>query len=607
MIRKSRKLIIAAVVAAWLLGFAMFMPVIPSSAPAAASPLLPSINDPLFTNPIADPNAIPKFVNPVPKPTRIDMRKGGKLQMTFGQTTEDLGLLGPNPATPLLTKVFGFGANGAAVTYPGPTIVAQKNVPIKVTWHNKLGFSYPLPVDTSFPWAFSDPAYAGHSMADLGIPAVPHLHGGHTASTSDGTPMQWWTPKYEADPTNPLYKGPDFSGNVFTYDNSQDGATLWYHDHAMGITRLNVYMGLAGFYFLRDQREEALTVSKRIPGGQQENELVIQDRTFYPDGQLAYPDVPAPDVPGFQPWPGGPSIQTEFFGNTILVNGKAWPIMDVQARKYRFRILNGSDSRFYNMHLDAPVPVSFTQIGTDDGLMSKPVVRNELLMGPGERYDVVVDFSNPALRGKTIIVRNDAATPYPSGDPVDPDTTGQIMAFRVGSTSVRDNVKTPNRLRSPIKTPAQTGATRKLLLWETKDQYGRTEPILGTVSGGAMAFMDPVTETPKLNTTEVWEIYNTTVDAHPMHLHLVAFQALSRQDFTATQDPNTGALTNITLQGSPSPPLPTEVGKKDTLIMYPGQVTRIIATFDRPGKYVWHCHILSHEEHDMMRPLMVVP
>jgi spore coat protein A len=230
-----------------------------------------------------------------------------------------------------------------------------------------------------------------------------------------------------------------------------------------------------------------------------------------------------------------------------------------------------------------------------------------MLMGPGERREVIIDFSDPALRGQTIILRNNAKAPYPAGKTVDPRTTGQVMAFKVVkplNTTIPLSVL-PARLLSSIKPLVQNGPVRKLLLAEGEDKFERTEPVLGTVDGGAMDFDEPVTENIKLNDTEIWEFYNTTIDAHPIHLHLVKFQVISRQQFTGDLDPDTKKLTNIHLIGKPQLYDLDENGWKDTHIVPPGEVTRVIAKFDRPGKYVWHCHILSHEDHDMMRPFIV--
>ena len=401
---------------------------------------LPTIIDPLFTQPIADPLQIPKFVNPLPIVPRLDYTAGATTTMYMGVGTHDFGLL---PGTPLPTTVWGYNTT-PVFGYLGPTIVAQSGIPVNIQWVNQLGNSYPLPLDATLHWAF-----AGHNgnqpmynIANDGVPAVPHLHGGNTESASDGLPEAWWTPGLTA-------QGNFFVKTDYIYHNSQEAATLWYHDHTLGITRLNVYMGMAAFYLLRDANEDNLIATNQLPGGNQEIEIVFQDKTFYGDGSLAYPDVPALNVPGFTPWDQTqPSVQPEFFGEVIIVNGVAWPVLDVEPRQYRFRLLNGSDSRFYNMRLDAgaaqtTVPLRWTVIGSDDGFLNAPVAQRELLRGPGERYDVVIDFSDPGLQGQTIIVRNNARSPFPKGATVNPNTTGQIMAFRVGATPVMDPVVRP--------------------------------------------------------------------------------------------------------------------------------------------------------------------
>jgi spore coat protein A len=414
--------------------------------------------------------------------------------------------------------------------------------------------------------------------------------------------MQWFTKAYHTNPNNPLSHGPECVGNVYTYPNDQSAGTCWYHDHSMGITRLMAYMGLAGFYFIRDDNELSLINSNQLPSGSQEIELAIQDKMFYPDGSLAYPDVQSGH--GNKPFE---QIEPEMFGKVICVNGKVWPYLNVERKQYRFRIVNASDSRFYHFTLPTGSTagnLNFTIIGTDDGLLYKPVVQNELLIGPGERYDVVIDFRDPALTGQSFIMKNDCGAPYGgASDPgnYDENSVGQILKFNVSNASVvNDPVVLPSTLRPAITPLVRTGPTRQLILGETRDQFGRTMPILGTVAEGYKAFMDPITEKPISGQTEIWEIYNTTVDAHPIHVHLVNFQILNSQPFTFEQS-ELGVVSNINFSSEAKPPKDYELGWKDTKIMYPGEVTRIIATFDRVGKYVWHCHILSHEEHDMMR------
>jgi spore coat protein A len=511
--------------------------------------------------------------------------------------------------------------------------VAASGTPIAVQWRNQLPNAYVLRrgdpaagdvVDTTLHWAFGT---TGGSFAADGIPVVTHLHGGHSADEFDGLPEQWFTATGKV--------GGDYVTNDYVYLNDQEGATLWYHDHALGLTRQNVYAGLAGFYLLRDDNERFLVAGGLIPGDAHEIEMVIQDRMFYPDGRLAYPDAsPERADDEAETFPEGqPSHQPEFFGRVILVNGKAWPFLEVEPRQYRFRVLNGSDSRFYDLRL-APSP-RLLVIGTDGGLLERPVPVSGLTIGPGERYDVIVDFS--AFAGRTILVRNTARSPFPRGDVVDPRLDGLVMQFRVRGASSGPGPVAPvtpatdlRPLGGPIPRLTTTRPVRKLLLFEGTDRFGRLQPLLGTVDptapadpatgnprDGTFLWDDPVTETPGLDTTEIWEIHNATEDAHPIHLHLVQFQILDRQRFSATVVPKQngdehtgitfgGALRSVQYRGTAKPPPAQEAGFKDTAIMFPGEVTRVIARFDKPGTWVWHCHILSHEDHEMMRRFSVV-
>lgn len=532
---------------------------------------------------LLNPLSQPKFVNPLRIPGVLDLQSGGSASIAATQFSQWLGLR-DGSGSPLPTTVWGYGGS-----YPGPTILARKNTPVNIEWKNELrsgGTPLPhlLPIDTSIHWA--DPQHSHGAGYSGPVPIVTHLHGGHTASSSDGHPDAWFTPG--AAYTGRLYQ------QVYEYDHSQDAATLWYHDHAIGITRLNVYAGLAGFYLLRDQEELDAIAANALPSGPYEIGLAIQDRMFTENGQLFYPS--GPEEYG-QP---SPSVLPEFFGDFILVNGVTWPVLDVEPRLYRFRLLNGSDSRFYRLFLSSGQ--AFLQIGGDSGFLPAPVWMNQLTLGPGERADVILDFRGRT--GQSIVMRNVARSPFPKGDVADPRTTGQIMMFRVSVPLGSTPIATLNGIGRPVTPLTATANPRRLLLFEGMDSYGRLKPALGTLSG-AFDFTDPATETPALNSVEVWDIFNTTEDAHPIHVHLVQYQVLSRQGFRATQNSTTGALSNIQLLGQPRPPEPNESGWKDTAIMYPGEVTRIIAKFDRPGEYVWHCHILSHEDHEMMRPLVV--
>lgn len=559
--------------------------------------------------------AHPKFVNPLRLPARIDATGGGSFNINMKQTTQNL--LGDGFPD---TTVWGYGP-GNSTTYPGPTFVAQRDQPVDVRWKNKLPKNHLLPVDGSVHW--SNPRRWPRS----GIPTVAHLHGGHTESASDGLPEAWYTKGWSE-------RGPTFVKKTYRYDNSQEAATLWYHDHALGITRLNVYAGLAGFYLLRDDNENAHIAADVLPSGPHEIELVLQDRQFTESGQLFFP-ADNPDVaPGF-PVPPTPSVIAEFFGDFNLVNGTTWPVLDVEPRPYRFRLLNGSDSRFYVLEFDDP-GLTMLQIGTDDGLLPFPVRLTQLVIAPGERADIVVDFSDydPGVAEAVTLLNFGPDEPFRGFNPdgtlsdgaggvlptADPATTGQVMQFVVGQalgSAGLATVKEGTRLRPDIAPLVQAGATRRLVLFEGLDNFGRLQPLLGTEAAGSLTWFEPITENPRLNDVEVWEVFNTTEDAHPIHLHLVAFRILNRESFTGTvterpqaQHDGTfgvgGVLSNIVLGSDAVDPSPNEAGLKDTAVMLPGQVTRVIAKFDRPGRYVWHCHILSHEDHEMMRPYEIV-
>ena len=552
---------------------------------------------------LLNPYTHPKFVNPLPIAARWDLTAGGSIQIGISQVQQYLGLVDPMTNAPLATTVWGY--NG---TYPGPTLVVRSGVPLDVLWTNDLlgpGGPLPhlLPVDETLHWAMPE------NYPYSGVPVVTHVHGGHSESASDGLPDAWFTPGF-------AQTGGGFVKQTLHYDNDQEAGTIWYHDHALGITRLNVYAGLAGFYLIRDANEDALVAANQLPTGPYEIEMAIQDRMFTTDGELYYPSEPEEEG---QP---EPSHLPEFFGDFILVNSAPWPILEVEPRQYRFRMLNGSDSRFYDLWLQekigdsmmqpkAPVP-SMYQIGTDTGLLNAPVPLTRFVIGTGERADMVIDFSDPIFWDKTYILRNSAKTPFPKGSAVNPQTTGQVMAFRVSKpldTSVYPPTTLPANLRplhGPVGMPVPNASARDLILFEGEDEYGRLMAKLGTLAG-ALAWDAPITENIMLNDTEVWEVYNTTADAHPIHLHLVSFRILDRQKFKAHVDPVTGAVSNVRLIGTATSPPAREQGWKDTAVMFPGEVTRVVAKFDREGLYVWHCHILSHEDHEMMRPYMVSP
>ena len=587
------------------LGAALALPLqmLGTSAKAQSVPVLDPLSQSKFVNPLPNPLA-PNYIY---RPTGVDEASGLPLfDVRAQQIVHDAGLRDALGRA-LLTKVWAYGTAFQPPAYPGYSFVVRQGQAVKVRYANKLTHvRYPVdvPVDQTMHWA--DPRNAGNpaNRPYTGpVPLVAHQHGGDTMAGSDGVPDAWATPNDEITGRvfNPLY----------TYNNRQEATQLWYHDHTVGVTRLNVYMGLAGNYFIRDANEDAL----RLPKYPYEVPLMIQDRQFLENGELFYPsqDPANPLAPN-------PTHLPEMFGDVVLVNGKAWPVLDVEPRKYRFRIVNGSDSRVYDMRLSNNAP--FIQIGCDLGMLNEPVPLTTLSIAPGERADVIVDFAR--MRGQTIVITNGANAPYPGGDPVDPLTAGQVMAFRVSRplSSVADR-PIPTYLRpllGDVRMPNMPVRKRKILLFEGTDSRGRLQTMAGIVDpsrpsmDGTLVFDDPITENPQVGDTEVWEFYNTTADAHPIHMHLVDFRILNRQAFTGTISDKTnsdgsvgGRLDprSIVFTEAPRRPEAEERGKKDTAKMFPGEVTRVIAQFNRPGEYVYHCHILSHEDHEMMRPFYV--
>ena len=456
-----------------------------------------------------------------------------------------------------LTTVWGYDDGVHGTLYPGPTIEAATGAPVTVNWLNDLRVGGSGPLRTSHVLAVDTNCV---NMAENNAKVIVHLHGGHVPPASDGYPEEAFTP------------GQSLS---VVYPNDQQAGTLWYHDHAMGVTRLNVMMGLAGFYLMRDPVESALS----LPSGEYEIPLAIQDRTFLPSGGLDYPAT----------W------VDHWMGDKLLVNGKVWPYLDVKRGKYRFRMLNGSTSRFYRLSL-APTAgsMTFTVIGTEGGLLQAPVTGlNQILIGPGERMDVVLDFAGLAA-GTEVLLQNDAPSPFPGSPGV--GVVPNVMKFRVQAASGFTS-PLPGTLRAitPID-PATAVRSRDLTLKIGPEDACGYSPWL--INGEHWGDID---EYPELGTVEIWRFINDSGVTHPMHLHLVMFQVLDRDGFTK------GPGGEIIPNGNPQGPLPQEAGWKDTALVGPNQILRVIARFDGyKGKYPYHCHILEHEEHEMMRQFQTI-
>jgi spore coat protein A len=463
------------------------------------------------------------------------------------------------------TKVWGY--NG---TCPGPTIEVMKDVPVRIRWINDLPDKHLLPVDHTLHGTMNTPD----------VRTVVHLHGANVEDHSDGHPEAWFTRNFET-------VGQNFSRQIYEYTNHQPGATLWYHDHAIGITRLNVYAGLAGFYLIRDSLEERLN----LPCGDYEIPLMIQDKQFNKNGSLFYPDNATPPVP--KPVPSTPSF---FLGNTIAVNGKLWPYLEVEPRKYRFRILNASNLRAYALSLSNGA--KFHVIGNDQGLLHHTVQVESFILEPAERIDVIIDFSKFTEEEVTLL-NGAGSTPPPDAN------TGVIMKFKIS-----------NRLKSPDTSSIPEDLfpyhhvdyklacrQRTLHLDESRDHYNRVLHLLND-----MEWHDPPTEIAKLDTIEIWHLVNHFRFPHPIHVHLVDFEILGRKPFTSADfDENGNYIFDLNNPPKLIDPEEYESGLKDTVRTTPGQVTTIVMRFkEHVGNYVWHCHILEHEDNDMMRPLKVI-
>ncbi|WP_206062853.1 multicopper oxidase family protein [Nocardioides piscis] len=566
---------------------------------------------------------------------------------------------------------------------PSLTIEAQWNRPVRVKWINDLVDSngrylpHLLPIDPTLHWAnpaggtaerdgqpssLEDPQpYTGP------VPMVTHLHGAvGVGDESDGYPEAWYLPAATNIPagyasTGTWYDffaakaasklgvswGPGFA--TFQYPNPDRARTEWYHDHTLGMTRANVYAGPAGFYLIRggpsgdkavlDTRSGTPAVlpgpapkeGDAFPPRKEYGEipLAIQDRAFNADGSLFYPDsreffdgATAAD-PGFIPDTDlSPIWNPEFFGNTMMVNGNTWPFTTVRQRRYRFRMLNGCQSRFLILDFSGISGVEVWQIGNEGGFLPAPVNLtadhgNQLLLGLAERADLIVDFSGVPV-GSHVLGNLGPDEPFGGGEPseafevADPASTGQVMEFRVVPAVAPDPSTPPRFLQLPVIAPLPAATvTRQLALIERMSSSwdGPAQALLGTLGADGMPqeamWADHVTENPTRGSTEVWEFYNFTADAHPVHVHEVAFEVVDRQALVTNEDGETEPPARLV--GSPRAPEAWEAGVKDTVIAYPGEVTRVKASFLTAGRYVWHCHILEHEDNEMMRPCQIGP
>ncbi len=526
------------------------------------------------------PPPLGEFTTPLPLPAKATPIAPNQYEFMLAETTQQL-----HPSFGPVTKVWGYGDGTHATSYPGPTLELQRGTPVNVNWTNGLPQNHLLPVDTRLTHEETDDPQT-----------LTHLHGGFVSAAADGNPAV--TPGFSAGATQAV-----------SYANAQAAAPTWYHDHVLGMTRLNVLAGLAGFAITRDANDTGAEPNGAgLPGGGYEIPLAIQDRSFDDGGQLSYPTQPPP----LGPW------VPEFFGDNVVVNGAVTPFANVEPRKYRFRILNGSNARIYNLQIEGAPPMS--QVGTDLGLLIQPVAIKGVVVAPGERADVVVDFAK--LAGQNVVVRN-VALPAGVVSPAPKLTT--VMQFRVGTS-----VTSPGPATLPATLPGEPvnlpkngfAAQRNVTLEEVLDASG--DPVRLELDG--KKFDDPVDITPKEGTVEEWRFVNLSADTHPMHTHLTRFQVVDRWSFDVAAYTTDAKAAQAAGQPNPDPMAakykprlvnrgvaPEERGWKDTVRSNPGQFTRIRVKFDlppgatAPQRYVFHCHILEHEDNDMMRPYDVMP
>ena len=626
------------------------------------SPALISYAQEPPSNSILDPTTIPKFENqlsgppPVFEATNVTDSKGNVVENDYAVTISSFMAQVLPPSMDLLTNVWGFGGQakdavtGGSLGYvqssPGPSFYATRGIPSKVKWVNNITTPYMFPVDTTIHWANPNnepmpmgpfPSYPpGDPVAQGTVPIVIHLHGSETQSYYDGGPNEWYTASGLHGPDYSTYEKTDPNAAVYYYLNEQPSTTLWYHDHALGVTRLSVMSGLAGFYIITDQNAQSDNVSPLIPNGAYDMPLIIQDKKFYENGSIAFTTVG--DNPDIHPY-----WSDAFLGNTMVVNGKVWPNMNVNQGQYQFRLLDASNSRIYNfsfVNTETNSTIPFTQIGTDGGYLRAPVYNlTSVLMAPAERMDILVDFSGLAP-GTKILMKNTALT----APATEVYTVGQIMQFTVTGNGGFQPETLPTLLNPTLAGPTYPtlptpSTVRTLPMFATNGANGPEQFLLN-----GQSWDGEISETPQVGSTEEWSIVDLTrVAAHPIHIHLIQFQIVSRQEINAAKYaadwialqrqtlgnesatppwPNNYIPKELSIQpyliGTPQPAAPNEQGWKDTALVYPFTVTTIRVRFAQqdgtsfpfdptkgPG-YVWHCHILDHEDNEMMRPYKLV-
>jgi len=650
-----------------------------ATAAAGSDALLPPVDIPQFVSELLIPPVMPRAGTAV--------LRGGKNADYYEISVRQFEQQILPPSLPT-TTVWGYGPvaarGGNAVMLhnaPSLTIEATWGRPVRVKWVNELTgennefLPHLLPVDPTLHWANPPGGTTGRDGRPTfertpgpyrgPVPLVTHVHGSvGVGDESDGYPEAWFLPVAGNIPDDyartgtwyEFFRGKALSrfgvawspgSAISQYPNDQRASTLWYHDHTLGMTRLNVYAGPAGFFLLRGGPEgdnavlDARTGTPAVLPGPApkaadgnnpgktyfEMPIAVQDRTFTAHGALFYPDsrayfdetvgpyIPDGDIP--------PIWNPEFFGNTIMVNGTTWPFLTVEQRRYRFRLLNGCDARFLILDFNQIPGAEVWQIGSEGGFLPTQVNltadhAGHLLLGPAERADVILDFTGVPL-GRFVIGNIGPDEPFGGGQPdqdfdiADPTTTGRVLELRVVPAAGPDPTTPPRYLVLPTVSPLVPDTVRRLALVEEMSiapEHADDPPpiaaMLGTVDAegrySTSMWSDPVTENPDPGATELWELYNTTADAHPMHIHEVLFQVVNREPINVDEESR-----KVAAAGAARAPEPSETGWKDTVIAYPSEVTRLRMRFGQAGQFVWHCHIVEHEDNEMMRPLRIGP
>lgn len=696
-------------------------PLGPTPPPVAYNPLNPTkleqFGTPLVEIPIAPKNASS------PNAYTINVRQGTwdfGLRDRYGKT-----LLNPHTGNPIVTKTWGYDINGAFLGIYGATVEATKGTPLQMTFINNLRDEVNGQMGTG-PFLTKHLLEMDYTLdgTDLGEPdcrITTHLHGGNIPYTSDGHPDAWATndpavqAKWVKDP-DPSIGFPGRTAShalpTYSYPNSQEACTLWFHDHSMGVTRLNAYAGVAAFYVIKDSAVEESGALANLPKGRYANPavpslqsdefdlpIVIQDKAFNEDGSLVFPtfvNLGTYTYNALHDSNGNAlaSIRPEMWGNVITVNGKAWPYKNVKTQLYRLRLLNGSDSRMYNLwlqdadtgeiitperahHVAPTLTWPIVQIGADQGYRDAAIDvatgpgPEGLLLVNGARADILIDFAHPVLRGRNLVLRNDCPAPF-SGDfsqmsvddtTLDPKTTGVVMLFKVSSTSgtpspLLAEAGPSTSLRTslvpygdyPNLTPTRHAGPRLVDMQERKDTVNAfLDPTSGMVTFRTILLLNnkmfraPISEKPELDSVEEWIFINATPDVHPMHIHLTRFEVIEKgyvdtrleDAYTPADGVSLPRVDPMALVPNAEPGDPPHTARPGSLyavspaemkvwkdmvavppsaeplgsgapVKFPGYV-KVRARFDRLGAYMWHCHILSHEENEMMRSFLVVP